>query len=596
MRHRGSFNHIAILLTIMLAAVVAMPVSAQTKSAKKKSASRQTEIADYEKQRRFNEFFLEYVVQKEKGNYDAAYELLRHALDINPNAPEALSAMGLMRNSLNLEDSTNETERLIRKAVDLEPDNYYFQQQLAEYYDSQGKNDSAVARYEIMSRRFPDHDDLLFNLAEIYSNQKDYKSLIRTLSRLEVQEGKSDELALRKIEAYSLAGMNDSTLLLVNTLIKNDPTNATYRVIRGGAYGDMKEYDKEMAEYQAVLAEDPLNEMANVAIMNRKLVQNDIPAYLEKATSIATNEKMSVRTRIKALNSMIMSGARGTVDSTAALPACKTIFASKAPDATLLDIYQAYLVMLKKPADETAPVWRKLLALKPDYSQVRLKLLQYCVSKSLEDEVTEICEGGIEYDPTNLLYYFYGGLAHFSLEHKQKAMEMMEAGCENMPQNVNPDLASDYYSLLGDIYHELGKDSLCFNAYDSSLLYKEDNINSLNNYAYFLALKKCNLDKAAAMSLKTIKAQPKSATYLDTYAWVLFEQGKYGEAATFIEEAMKNIKPEKKNASIYEHAGDIYSMLGKTENALEMWRKAKSLGTDSKILEKKIRQKKYIAQ
>ncbi len=59
---------------------------------------------------------------------------------------------------------------------------------------------------------------------------------------------------------------------------------------------------------------------------------------------------------------------------------------------------------------------------------------------------------------------------------------------------------------------------------------------------------------------------------------------------------MKNIKPEKKNASIYEHAGDIYSMLGKTENALEMWRKAKSLGTDSKILEKKIRQKKYIAQ
>jgi len=220
MRHHSRFYHIAILLTIMLAAAIAMPVSAQTKSAKKKSASRQTEIVDYEKQRRFNEFFLEYVVQKEKGNYDSAYELLRHALDINPNAPEALSAMALMRNSLNVVDSTNETERLIRKAVDLEPDNYYFQQQLAEYYDSQGKNDSAVARYEIMSRRFPDHDDLLFNLAEIYSNQKDYKSLIRTLSRLEVQEGKSDELSLRKIEAYSLAGMNDSTLLLVNTLIK----------------------------------------------------------------------------------------------------------------------------------------------------------------------------------------------------------------------------------------------------------------------------------------------------------------------------------------------------------------------------------------
>ncbi len=596
MRQPCSFKHITMLLTIMLAAVVAMPLSAQTKSAKKKSASRQTEIADYEHQRKFNEFFLEYVVQKEKGNYDAAYELLRHALDINPEAPEALSAMGLIKSMLNMEDSTHETERLFRKAVDLEPDNYYFQQQLAEFYDSRGMNDSAVARYEIMSHRFPDHEDLLFNLADIYRSQKDYKSLIRTLSRLEVQEGKSEELSLRKIEAYSQAGMLDSTLVLVNSLIKNDPTNATFRVIRGGAYGDMKEYDKEMAEYQSVLAEDPYNDLANLAIMNRKLVQNDIPAYLEKANSIATNEKMSVNTRVKALNSMIMSGARGTIDSTAALPACKTIFETKNPDATLLDIYQAYLVMLKKPADETAPVWRKLLALKPDYSQVRLKLLQYCVSKSLEDEITKICEGGIEYDPTNLLYYFYGGLAHFSLEHKQKALEMLEAGSENIPQNVNSDLASDYYSLLGDVYHELGKDSLCFKAYDTSLLYKEDNINSLNNYAYFLALKKCDLDKAATMSLKTIKAQPKSATYLDTYAWVLFEQGKYGEAATFIEEAMKNISPVKQNASIYEHAGDIYSMLGKTQDALEMWRKAKSLDSNSKTLEKKIKQKKYIAQ
>ena len=96
------------------------------------------------------------------------------------------------------------------------------------------------------------------------------------------------------------------------------------------------------------------------------------------------------------------------------------------------------------------------------------------------------------------------------------------------------------------------------------------------------------------MSLKTIKAQPKNTTFLDTYAWVLFEQGRYAEAATFIEEALKNMSSDKGNASIYEHAGDIYAKLGKTGEALSMWRKAKSAGGNSKTLEKKIKFKKYI--
>ena len=132
-------------------------------------------------------------------------------------------------------------------------------------------------------------------------------------------------------------------------------------------------------------------------------------------------------------------------------------------------------------------------------------------------------------------------------------------------------------------------------AYDKWQINKEDNINALNNYAYFLSLKRRDLDKAAAMSLKTVKAQPKNATYIDTYAWVLFELGRYAEAETFINEALKNLDTEKGNASIYEHAGDIYYMRKKSAEALKMWRKAKGLGGDSKTLDRKIKTGKYIA-
>ena len=235
------------------------------------------------------------------------------------------------------------------------------------------------------------------------------------------------------------------------------------------------------------------------------------------------------------------------------------------------------------------------MAAKPEYSQIRIKLLQYCITKNLEDETAKLCEDGIQYEPENLVYYFYGGLAQFSLKKKERSAETLKKGTALIGGNTNTELASDLYALLGDVYHELGKDTLCFQAYDSALVYKDDNINALNNYAYFLSLKKRDLEKAAAMSLKTIKAQPKSATYLDTYAWVLFEQGRYAEAATFIEEALKNILSEKGNASIYEHAGDIYAIQGKTNEALAMWRKAKSAGGDAKTLNRKIKLRKYIA-
>ena len=42
----------------------------------------------YNDQRRFDYFFLEAVNQQSAGNLSASYDLFRHALEINPNAPE----------------------------------------------------------------------------------------------------------------------------------------------------------------------------------------------------------------------------------------------------------------------------------------------------------------------------------------------------------------------------------------------------------------------------------------------------------------------------------------------------------------------------
>ena len=61
-----------------------------------------------------------------------------------------------------------------------------------------------------------------------------------------------------------------------------------------------------------------------------------------------------------------------------------------------------------------------------------------------------------------------------------------------------------------------------------------------------------------------------------------------------MEAAIKNNGED--NAVMLEHYGDILFMLNKLEEANQYWEKAKNSGSTSEVLERKIREKKYIAE
>ena len=78
------------------------------------------------------------------------------------------------------------------------------------------------------------------------------------------------------------------------------------------------------------------------------------------------------------------------------------------------------------------------------------------------------------------------------------------------------------------------------------------------------------------------------------FSWILFMCKNYDQARTYIEQALKLVKGENsEDASLYEHAGDIYIQLGRKKEAQEAWQKAMKLGSTSKLLKKKIKTSKY---
>jgi Tfp pilus assembly protein PilF len=110
---------------------------------------------------------------------------------------------------------------------------------------------------------------------------------------------------------------------------------------------------------------------------------------------------------------------------------------------------------------------------------------------------------------------------------------------------------------MGDILHQKGLMKEAYEAYDSCLQWKDDNMGCLNNYAYFLSESGEQLAKAEQMSYRTVKAEPKNATYLDTYAWILYMLGRYSEANIYIDQALQNLDESMDNSVIKEHADKI---------------------------------------
>ena len=63
-------------------------------------------------------------------------------------------------------------------------------------------------------------------------------------------------------------------------------------------------------------------------------------------------------------------------------------------------------------------------------------------------------------------------------------------------------------------------------------------------------------------------------------------------AKIYIESALE--KDKTKSAELVDHYGDILFMNGDKEKAVEQWKKAKEMGKDSEILNRKIAEQQYI--
>ena len=544
-----------------------------------------------EQQRKYDYFFLEAMRLKEKKDYASAFGLLQHCLDIHPNAASALYEVSQYYMFLR---QVPQGQEALEKAVANAPDNYWYSQGLASLYQQQNELDKAVTLLEQMVVRFPAKQDPLFNLLDLYGRQEKYDEVISTLNRLEKRMGKNEQLSMEKFRIYLQMKDDKKAFQEIESLVQEYPMDMRYQVILGDVYLQNGKKQEAYDVYQKVLAAEPDNPMAIFSMASYYKQTGQEELYQQQLDTLLLNKKVTPDTQVGVMRQMIVENEQADKDSTQIIALFDRIMKQEQDDPQIPMLYAQYLLSKNMEA-ESVPVLEQVVDLDPTNNAARMMLIGAAVKKEDYKQIIKVCEPGIEATPDALEFYYYLAVAYNQAEKPDSVISICKRALEHKTADGKKEIVSEFYSILGDMYHTQKQMKEAYAAYDSALVYNPSNIGALNNYAYYLSVERRDLDKAEEMSYKTVKAEPNNATYLDTYAWILFEKGNYAEARIYIDNAMKSEGGDKSDV-IVEHCGDIYYMTGDVDGALTYWKKALEMGSESKTLKQKIEKKKYIAE
>lgn len=540
-------------------------------------------------QRKFDYFFYEGLNLKTAGKFDAAFDAFNHCLAIDSTAAPVLYELSSFYVQLNRPEKAVD---MLKRAVANSADNFTYRMALATISRNLGMYGEAADEYEKLLKAYPGKPELNYYLAEALTQEGEIGQAIDAYNALESSIGMNEALSMQKYKLYNSLEQSDAAFKEIEKLAAKYPMEARYQIILGDLHLEKNDTIKARAYYDKAHEIDPANPYYIVSMANYYEATGNKDAAEEQIRTALVNEKLDVDTKVGILSRYILKLQQTQKDTDSANALFQTLLEQHPEDTELKQMYGSLLLSQGK-TDEARFQFQLITEMEPENAGAWQQLLNMSLKAEDIPEVIRICTKCQELFPDAPEYYFYLGIAYYQQEKYQEALNTYYAGIDIIPAE-NPRLKSDFYGQIGDIYYQMKQMDQTYKAYDEALKYNDNNIVVLNNYAYFLSLDKKDLKKAERMSAQCIKLEPDNATYLDTYAWIFFVQGNYTLAKIYIESALE--KDKTKSAELVDHYGDILYMTGDKDKAVEQWKKARELGKESEVLDRKIIEGKYIEE
>lgn len=470
-----------------------------------------------------------------------------------------------------MSQEVSEAEEYLKKAVELDPDNFWYRYRLAGLYGATQRQELTVDMYEKLLEDFPKRSELYLDMVDLYAAQGEYEKALDTINQVETVFGVSENLVMyrfnllrrmgRHEEAFeSLEKFNEeySSPYVLTTLadwqmsMYNDSTAIAY-------YDEALELAPDYAP--ALLGKAETYRLTRMyddyfGVMDTFVSSKDIPAAAKSEYLMAVVQKTDpkfIRSFTPQLDSVITKA----VDVHPA-------------DSLLTRTAGVYFYSTGRN-DEAKDYFGRTVASWPESMSATATLVEFLMYAEDWEALSEEGRKAFDKFPGETAFLEMASVGDYNLKRYDDVLDICRKVLEVAPADSSSTLRA--WSTMGDIYHTLGDAKKSYKAYDKALKINPDYVYVLNNYAYYLSMEGRKLKKAYEMSRKTIEAEPDNSTYLDTFGWILFLQGKPDQAKPHFKQAM--LYGGKESPVILDHYAEVLYALEEYDMAFVYWNLAR---------------------
>ena len=536
-------------------------------------------------EREFTKYLIQATGAKISGDIYAADSIYKKCLLLNPESGVVNFELSGLYISL---DQPQKALEYANKAVILSPENEWYLANLAVLYKKINNHKKSAESFSKLVVSKPEKISYLFSLTEELLNNNSYKKAIKVLDVIEKKIGIKEEISIQKHQIYLFLKNKKKAVIELENLISNEPESISRLGLLAEYYENAKKSELAKAILNKMLSIDSSNGLVRLSLFQHYYKNKEYKKGYEELLLVMNSNSIEINLKKQILMQISYDKSSPyNISEVCNLAQSFLSIDSKNSDVLLL---MGDFKMLLREEDTACYYIRESLKINPSPFNAWSKLITSTLSRNKFDITINDAKMAIESHPNQPFPFLAIGIALNRKKEYAKALKELLKG-KDLVFDDNF-LESNFLQEIGNSYYGQEKFKISFDYYEMSIALDSNNFILLNNYSYYLALRKTNLERAEELMLKVIAKFPNNSTYLDTYGWVMFQLGAYSESEKFLFKAI--INSDGQSGEILEHYGDVLYKLKKIDEANVFWNKSKKTGNYSKKLIQKISENKFI--
>jgi predicted Zn-dependent protease len=528
----------------------------------------------------FNYVYVEALKQKLMGNGGDALKYLEQATKINPESDAAYYQMAQI---VTANGDLKNGKHYLDKALSIDDENIWYLTMLAGLYYQEKNIDSAIIYYAKAVKFFPEKENLLLTLGNLYSENKSFEKANSIFDSFDEKYGINEKSTISSVKNLMAERKYEVAMTKTLSLLKEYPDEILYNGLLADIYRGKGENKKALDVYNNLLERNPNNPQVQLSLCDFLINEKSYDDLFNLLNTVILNSNVERESKISLMARLIEMPDLYKQFSDKMTISLMVLEANFNQD-NIVPLLRPELLTRQEKFDDAAARLEEIIKTNPENYYAWEKLLfVYLQKKDYNDlfERGEECATKFNRSfPAKLLY------ANGALELKQYTIALEELKKAEILAESNKDFIIQVLTMRADVYYRMKDYTKAFETFDAALKTDNKDLTIINNYAYYLAEQNTNLKEAEEMAKRVIEKEKGNTTFLDTYGWVLYKRGKLQEAAKVMQSIINS--KEKPDAVWFEHFGYILRKQKKCTAAVENWKIALKLDSTKTELIKEI--------